>query len=160
MGNPARLHFRDWRSAMAIIQALGASILAIGLLGPSAASAQERVVISSINLPRFIGSPSEAVRGNLLKPEWVVAPNPQWPAGAGDISVPVTVISECSVSKGGSLRGCRIVGESIPDRGFGPAFLRALSDARVGASSYQADGIVFRTSATFDPPSTAVGLTD
>lgn len=145
---------------MAINQSLVVSILLIGVLGPSASLAQERVTLSAINSTRYIGSSSEAVRGNLLKPEWVVAPNPQWPAGASDISVPVTVVSECSVSKGGSLRGCRIMAESIPDRGFGQTFLRALSDARVGASSYQNDNIVFRTSATFDPPMTPAPLAD
>lgn len=145
---------------MAITRMIAAAILMIGTLGASSASAQESVVISSVNSGRFVGSPSDSVRGNLLKPQWVVAPNPQWPSEANDISEPVMVTSECSISKGGSLRGCRITAESVPDRGFGLAFLRALSKARVGASSYQNESIVFQTSAIFDPPVSATGMTD
>lgn len=131
-----------------------AAVLLIGSLVAPVAAAQERAVTSNINVhERTVGPVPQAVRGSLSRPQWVIEPRLQWPAEATDVSEPVTVTSECSVLKSGSMRGCRIVAESLPDRGFGPAFLRALARARVGTSVPQIEGITFRTTATFDPPS-------
>lgn len=131
-----------------------AALLLIGSLVAPVAAAQERAVTSNINrLERTVGPLPQAVRGNLFEPQWVIEPRLRWPAEATDVSGPVTVTSECSVSKGGSMRGCRIIAESLPNRGFGQAFLRALAGARVGTSAPQIEGITFRTTATFDPPS-------
>lgn len=138
---------------MDIAQPIAAAIVVIGIVGTSDAGAQERATVSNMNLAeRYVAGPPRAVRGDRRQPDWVIAPNPQWPEEANDIAEPVTVTSECSVSKAGSLRACRIIAESITDRGFGQAFLRALGSAKVGTSSVPNDGIVFRTTATFAPP--------
>lgn len=127
-------------------------VVAVGLAAP-AAVAQERATVSPMNsAARYAVSPPAAVRANPYKPQWVIAPSPQWPEQARDVAQRVTVSSECSISNAGRLRDCRIVDESIAGKGFGQEFLRALSKARVETATVRIDTFVFRTTATFDPP--------
>ena len=137
---------------MYVTSRLAAAIVVIGILGASDAGAQERATVSPINLSnRYVGALPQAVRGSVRQPDWVIAPNLRWPVAASHGSEPVSVTSECSVSKAGSLRNCHIVGESVTNREFEQAFLRALENAKVGPSSVPNEGIVYRTTATFDP---------
>lgn len=139
---------------MSLNQPVAATISMIVTLTAAVATAQEAPTSPYVErrTARVLGPPPETVRSYLSEPRWVIPPNPQWPNEAGNIAEQVTVTSECAVSNSGRMRDCRITAESIPGKGFGDAFLRALHGARVETSSYRTDARVFRTTATFDPP--------
>lgn len=138
-----------------IIKLPVAAAITIVVLTAPLAHAQERATPSPMNLgQRFTEQPPLTVRGDVSEPLWVIAPSPQWPDNARDIAEKVTVTSECAVSNSGGMRNCRIVHESVPARGFGRSFLRALAKAKVETSAFRSEAGAFRTTATFHPPGT------